>query len=286
MTYFRSFPTTTYANTQVVDLTRRAALRRSLVADSRAYLPYEVRAGMRADQVAEFYYGDPENVWMVYMSAGLVDPYHGWYMGQNDFEEHVSTKYGSQEHAIDRTHHWQLDWASDETELSPAAYQALDPVLKKYWEASYGQGANIISYTRRVEDWTASTNMVVRLEITPDGDGDFAPGDVLTFRTGGARTGAAEVAWANSSVVKVHHVRNEHDMAGQRVTAESGASAVVGDVRFVANTIPVDERPYWSRVSCYDHEFGLNESRKYIRLVDAKYTIQLQADLKKTLGGL
>jgi hypothetical protein len=281
MAYFDSFPTGEYSNTQCVDLTRRVALTRALVGDPRVYLPYEVKSGERADQVAQNYYGSPDHTWMVYMSAVLTDPYHEWYLDQNSFDAHINAKYGSQELAIEATECYQLDWSADERELSTSAYAALDPTQKKYWEAVYGAGASVLAYTRRQEDWTRSTNMVVRLDISASSNAQFQDGDVVDV-TGPGLNGQAEVAWANSTVVKVHHVRADVGI-GQVITARSGANAAVVDVTYVSNTIPIDERSYWTRVSKYDYEYGRNEGRKFVRLVDRKYTNQLVNDLKTVL---
>lgn len=284
MSYFRSFPTTEYSNTACVDITRRVALRRSLVSDRKAYLPYEVSQGDRADQLAADYYQDVSRTWMVYMSADVVDPYHQWHLDQFDFEAHVAAKYGSYERAVELTHCWELNWYSDQSEITQAGYDALDDTVKKYWEAVYGQGSQILYYVRRREDWWASTNMVVRLSVTPQNNTAIGAGDLLTVYTGaGVRDGTAEVAWANSSVVKVQHVQ-ANVSPGQVVRTDAGANAVVAEATYVSNTIPVDERPYWSRLSKYDWENQRNEARRNIRLVDVKHASKMEFELRKLLA--
>jgi hypothetical protein len=293
--YFESFPTGVYANTQCVDLTRRAALRRSIVADPRVYLPYELRDGERLDQVAQHYYGSADHTWMVYMSGEIVDPYHEAYLDQNSFEQHVAAKYGSYENSVRQTAYWQLNWGADEEHrLDPSGYDALDDQLKKYWDAVYGTGSQVVAYKRREEDWVVSTNMVVSMGVAVTSNALFSVGDVLDVyaSNGVTLSGQAEVAWVDggalgsngvTQTVKVIHVGANTD-PGAVLKGALAANGVVTSRTYVSNSIPVDERSYWSRVSRYDHEYGQNEQRKHIRLVDRKYVNQMKTQLPKVLA--
>jgi hypothetical protein len=281
--YFSYFPRTTYANTVCVDLFRRSAVRDSVRVDQKAYLPYEVRAGERPDEVARYYYDDPQNDWMVYLSAGIVDPYYSWHLPEDAFVKFVEDKYGSWEIASEKVRHWQLNWHATDQELTPSAYAALEPNIKKYFEAVYGVGSSVISYERRSEDWTASTNMVVRVEGTlANSSSTFSTGDLVYVKTGVTTTGQAEVAWANSTVLKLIHVTGNTDATNLIVgRVDSTANLTITDREYVSNTIPVDERDYWSAVTCLEWERDKNEQRKNIRLVDRKYTSQMRDELAK-----
>jgi hypothetical protein len=281
--YFKQFPLTVYANTVAVDMTRRAGLARSLIADRRAYLPYEIPAGMRADQVAQHYYGDHSYAWAVYISAQMVDPY-AWYKPTQEFNAHIVEKYGSVESAILRTHHYQLNWAGDESTLSPEGWAAIDPPLKKYWEAVYGEGSRIIYYSRREEDWTAATNMTVNVTIDPGTSNAPAVGEVVTvYDPTQTFQGTCEVAWSNGTVLVVKHVETGLT-PGYTMTTNTGASSLITQSYSVSNTIPIDERPYWTRYSFLDYETEKNEALKSIKLVDSKYAQQMDLSLKKVLN--
>jgi hypothetical protein len=279
LTYFSRFPRMVYANSACVDITRRVVVRRTVGANPHAYLPYELPAGERADQVANHYYGSDDHTWMVYLSTKVIDPYHHWYRGENDFNEHIVTKYGSYEEAVERIHHWQLNWHGTDAELDVSGWSALGDPLKKYYEPNYGVGSSVTSYRRREEDWSAATNMVVRLTVSDE----FEVGERVQFRTGVELTGSAEVAWANSTVIKVIHVTGNTDANNVVTGLSSGANSTITTREYTSNTIPIDERPYWSSMSCFDWERDRNESLRDIRLIDAKYVQVMSEELEKIL---
>lgn len=281
--YFSNFPLTVYQNTVCVDITRRVVMRDATLGDTKAFHPYEVPAGDRADQIAHHYYGSVDDTWLVYASAGVLDPYHGWYRDEYDFNEHVGVKYGSYEEAVERVHHWQLNWYGTDAELTVAGYDALSAPLKKYYEPVYGQGSEVLSYQRRDEDWVASTNMVLRLEIENQGN-VVVSGERVKIKTGATLTGQAEVAWANSTVIKLIHVSGNTDPGNLVVGVTSGANAVISAREFTSNTIPIEERPFWTPVSMYDFERDRNESLKNIKLVDRKYQLAFNDELRRLLN--
>ena len=108
--YFRFFPQESYqvANSsfemqrQITDITLRTRIIDNIGADDPyLYLPYTVKEGERAEDVANFYYGSPDYVWLVWFSNDIVDPYNEWPRSQPDLKKFIIKKYqdqsGSQE---------------------------------------------------------------------------------------------------------------------------------------------------------------------------------------------
>lgn len=279
--FFTYFPNTVYANAVCKDITRRIGLRSSVKVDAKAYLPYVVRSGERIDQVAQHYYGSPDDAWMVMMSANVVDPYYDWYLEDGAFHEHIRKKYGSVANAQSYIRHWELDWAGSDVEITPSGWSALADPLKKYYEANYGNGTRILSYSRRREDWTVSTNLVVKLGLAANTD--FTIGERVEVKTGVEVTGHAQIAWVNSSCVQLIHVSGNTAVNNTIREISSNTSATISTQDFVANNIPVDERTFWTSVSYYDYERGKNESKKAVRLLDAKYKVVVTEELKKVM---
>lgn len=282
--YFSLFPTTTYANTRCLDVFRRVVVRDSITHNPLAYLPYEVKAGERIDQVAQHYYGSPDDAWMVMLSAKVLDPYYGWYLPESSFQAHVRAKYGSWEIASDLVRHYQLNWHADDRELTVSGYEALTPNLRKYWEPHYGVGSQILSYMRRREDWTASTNLLLRLTVNCHSNAVFLRDERVQLFSGATLTGQAQVSWANSSVVRIRCVSGDAGV-GNTVTGNTSlANATITAMAYQSNTIPVDERDYWSAVSYLEWEQDKNEKLKNVRLVDARFSVDMREELRRKLA--
>jgi hypothetical protein len=277
--YFSRFPVITYANTLCRDITHRVKILNAVASDPHAYQPFEIKHHERPDTIADLYYTRDDLEWLVYLSADVIDPYHGWYLTDRDFNEFIKKKYGSTEEAQQSIRHWQMNWYDFDAEISPAAYDALDPTLKKYYEPRYGSYNNTIAWKRRIEDWTTHTNMVVTLSVA----NTFSVGERVKFSTGATVTGQAEVAWANSSVIKVIHVSGNTDPTNTVTGVSSNNTATITSRTFTSNTISVDERPYWNPVTYYEWEQDQNEKKKNIKLLDRTYTDAVEKEFEKLM---
>lgn len=276
--YFRMFPLLTYDGARCVDITRRVDLRRTVAADPKAFQPYEVPAGERPDQIAQGYYESHERSWMVFLSTSTIDPYYEWYLSPDRFARFIVEKYGSFEEAVERVHHWQENWPADSTELSPSQWNQLDEETKAYYEPVFGGGTAILSYVRREDDSSATTNMIVTVELEPDHGVDS--GERVRILDGQTIVGQAETTWANSTHVKLIHVQSSTE-PGLTVETVGGASSVIASREYTANVIPIDERPFWSPVSMLDYETDKNESRKNVRILDARHVASIEAEFER-----
>lgn len=150
--YFKSFPLVRYDNNVMINITNRVAILNKIFSNRYAFYPYEVKNGMRADQVAERYYGDPDLVWLVYLSNNIVDPYHQWTMDEDTFNTHVIAKYGSVSEAQSRVAYYRVNWYEDNTSMSVSDFNDLPGNEKKYWEAELDQYNIPIAYVRKEMD--------------------------------------------------------------------------------------------------------------------------------------
>jgi Base plate wedge protein 53 len=94
--YFEYFPTIEYEGQQVKDITRRNSFTKLVSTNPLLYLPYTVKEGQRPEDIANFYYGSTDYVWLVYISNNIIDPYHQWPMAEADFNNYLIEKYGEQ----------------------------------------------------------------------------------------------------------------------------------------------------------------------------------------------
>lgn len=99
--YFSYFPTVNHDLTnigQTVELTnilRRFIVRSDVVDRADVYYEYNVQAGDRPDTIAEKYYGDADMAWLVLHFNQIIDPFSGWALFNQDFDNYVKAKYGS-----------------------------------------------------------------------------------------------------------------------------------------------------------------------------------------------
>jgi hypothetical protein len=94
--YFKWFPTISYNNMSVVDITRRVKIMEDLSRDPYIFLPYTVTHDDRADDIAYYYYGDASKVWLIYLANNIIDPYKQWPLSYDNFQNYIIKKYSKQ----------------------------------------------------------------------------------------------------------------------------------------------------------------------------------------------
>ena len=94
--YFRYFPTTKHQGQLLLDITKRAKFKSTIAENPRVYLPYTVKEGEKPEDVAFYYYGDPELAWLVLSVNDIIDPYTQWPKTQSTFDEYIKKQYETQ----------------------------------------------------------------------------------------------------------------------------------------------------------------------------------------------
>ena len=94
--YFEPFPTIEYQGRLVKDITRRNNFMRSITNNPYLFLPYTVSEGERPEDIAQFYYGSVDYVWLIYLANNIIDPYHAWPMDEFTFNNYIINKYQEQ----------------------------------------------------------------------------------------------------------------------------------------------------------------------------------------------
>jgi Base plate wedge protein 53 len=93
--YFSAFPTINYSGVNLKNITLRANFISSFRQNSSNFYSYTVRDGETADALAYDYYGDPNYVWVIYMTNDMIDPYYDWPLSSNQLDAFIANKYGS-----------------------------------------------------------------------------------------------------------------------------------------------------------------------------------------------
>jgi hypothetical protein len=110
MKYFENFPIIEYEGRRVRDISRRSSFVRALSNNPYIYYPYTVSEGERAEEVAHFYYGSVDYVWLVYIANNIIDPYHEWPMDPQTFNDYIVEKYTEESGEVGED---VIDWTRD-----------------------------------------------------------------------------------------------------------------------------------------------------------------------------
>lgn len=284
--YFRKFPTIEYDGTLAKNLLRRVDIRtdvRSLLSE---FYAYTMTDGEKIEHIAHDYYDDIDMDWLIYLTNDVIDPYYDIILKEELFEDFIVKKYQSRRRALRKTKSYVNNYASDVSSLSTSAYEALPGDRKKYWEPMYGINNRIISYERSKEDFTASTNMIVNLDFTTESTGTFQVGEVISLSSNTNAT--AEVTWANTTSITIQHVSGafEANTNYNIIGDESAATATVNYDSYnrITDVIPSSEQVYFERLSFYDYENELNESKRSIYLMSSAYKRMLSKRLDELMN--
>lgn len=285
-TFFSKYPTIVYNNLQVRDITKRVALDDKISRIPTLFYPYEISNEMRSDQLSAFYYEDSYYDWLIFMTNGIIDPYYGWYLHNDEFAAFIKDKYGSEENALRKIMLYRINWATFNfnQEITSGDYDNLPAVIKKYYIPNYGYKNSILSYIRREEDWTVATNLLYKVYISDTSD--FTKDMLCKITLDGTFIASCEVVSIEDDFLIVKHCQGEFFTSDEFIT-----DCLIGDYdgtftfditekTLISRSIPASEYVYWEPVSAYDYENEKNESRKHLRLLDKNYALKAAEALR------
>lgn len=287
--YFAKFPTISYRNKEAKNITRRNKIEPVDRNNPYNFYPFMLQDEIRSDQVADFYYTDPEADWLVYHTNGIVDPYYQWYNSNETFESLLIMKYGSVENALKKIHFYRNNWPLDESQITVGFYENnLIPAWKKYYTPVWGQKGDILSYKRKEIDTVMNTNRILRYNITFVSGNSFTVGEVIDIKYAGEIVGGGEVEYANSSTLSIKHVSGNTianssvvvNLLGETSSSNATANAVVT----VIENIPLSEEVFWSPVYKFEYEQEINEERKHINLINDQIAPFIITDFTEKLS--
>lgn len=108
--YFESFPIIEYNGRRVKDITRRNNFTRNVSNNPYLYMPYTIQDGERAEDIAQFYYGSVDYIWLVYLANQIVDPYLEWPLDEYNFNQYLIKKYQDRSGEVGEA---VVDWLRD-----------------------------------------------------------------------------------------------------------------------------------------------------------------------------
>jgi Ca2+-binding RTX toxin-like protein len=286
--YFNKFPSMIYNDKECVDITKRVSFGKNQFRKTNMFYTYDIQNNFRADQVAEYYYRDPTYDWLIMLQNGIIDPYYGWHLSEQDFDSFIIEKYGSYETSIKKIKYYQLNWVDGDEEITTSFYENNLPYEhRKYYVPVYGVNTKITSYERRKEDWIINTNKIIKLNVNNYTNGNsFTVGELVDIKSNlnnQTANGTGEVLASNSSAVIIKNI-NGYTTNNYYVVGEtSNTSAIFSSANTMIENISNSEFIFWTSITCFEYEKQKNERNKSIRLIDANYSLQLAEDLRVKL---
>lgn len=260
--YFKLFPTTTYENRLVTDITRRVRIVEQLSTDPYAILPYVVKEGERPEDVAYYYYGDQNKVWMVYLANNIVDPYIQWPLDDQNLYYTLLKKY---EIAGLTFTNADVDIAANTIKLTGHTLQTTDPIIYTDGLTSPAPLVSGTTYyvifvdenTIKLASSAANAINGVAIDITTTGAGSFDRDMTVFFNSTQITSNIMYCVNNTDQDVKITY-----------------------DTYQYGGVIPSE----WTVVRVYEHEVQQNENKRHIFLINKNYATQLQRDLKKVIN--
>ena len=280
-TLFSKFPAVSYNGSIITNITVRLKFDQMVENNLMAFYPYTVQEGERADVVAYNYYGDANYAWLIYLANNIYDPLEDWHKTEDQFKRYLTNTYGSPAAAQEKVMFYRVEWVSDDSMITPSAYNALPSGNKKYWEPKFSSNRSITHYERAQVDWVVDTNRLVELQV--ESTSAITVGQTVYQLTSGVKSAKGEVSFIEPTAAgyKIHVKHIEGEFAANKTVYRDEAS--VGTVTLatiLADSLQAAEAGYWAPVSAYDYEVELNEAKKHIRLIDASYIDTIERDIR------
>jgi len=285
-TYFVKFPAFYYSNVVCKNITRRVTLPENISLNSSLFYRYDVKFATRPDVISDNYYGDSGLDWLIFLNNGVIDPYYGWTMNDEEFDGFIEKKYGSIETAKKKIKYYQLNWPTDESEISVSYFNNnLPGQLRKYYSPVFSNFENILSYKRKKEDLTINTNKIIEFSLSSVTGNVFSVGEVVDIYNPSQSQiiGGAEVSFANTSIIKVQNISGNTSPTNKVRGETSNTIATISSTLLLKNNIPDDESVFWSPIYFYDYEMERNEKNKNIYLLKKEYSPEFSEAIKNKL---
>ena len=240
-----------------------------------AYYLYTIRDSDRPEILAERIYGNPEAHWVILYANNIYDPYYDWPMDERTFQKYIIKKYGSLEIAKTTYHHFEKVI----TRENPSA-QVVTTTKFIVNEKKLTDGVLTI--------FDAETNYTIGeiVYIGPSNATNTFSGQVIAWNIANgyislANTNGSAKAYqfligatsaANGTVLKIDTPSAPMD-AYNTLTDTTDFSTYTVAGRTVYETISRN------KISYYDYEEELNESKRLIKIIHPRYYAQITGEL-------
>ena len=260
--YFKFFPTTVYDNRLITDITRRTRIVEQLSVDPYALLPYVITEGERPEDVAYYYYGDQNKVWMVYLANNIIDPYTQWPLDDSNLYQTLVKKYSVGPIVFGNG---DVDVVNNTIRLTGHGLKTTDPIrYTNGLTAPAPLNSGTTYYAVFVDEnivklatTAANATNGITIDITSVGAGSFTRDLDVFFNSTNITSNIMYCVNVTDPSVRITYDTYAY---GGVVTSE------------------------WNIVRVYEHEVQENENKRQIYLINRNYASQVQTDLRKVIN--
>lgn len=260
--YFKLFPTITYDNRLITDITRRTRIVEQLSIDPYALLPYVVKEGERPEDVAYYYYGDQNKVWMVHLANNIIDPYTQWPLDDSNLYQTLLKKYSIGPLTFTNS---DVDAVNDTIRIQGHGLKTTDPMryingLAAPTPLNSGTTYYVVFVDENtIKLATTAANAIngVTVNITSAGSGSLTRDMDVFFNSTNITSNIMYCVNTTDTSVKITY-----------------------DTYAYGGVIQSE----WNIVRVYEHEVQENENKRQIYLINRNYAAQVQTDLRKVIN--
>lgn len=249
-------------------------------ANAGAYYYYIIKDSDRPEILAEKLYGNPEAYWMILYANNIYDPYYDWPMEEKVFNKYIIKKYGSLEYAKTNWHHYEKVI----TRENPAAQVK---TVTKFQVNEKKLTNDILTMTDVEIDYNIGEPVFVG---TSYGSNTFS-GKVVAWNMA---NGYIELANTTGSIKSYQFLIGANTGANGTVLTTVWPSVpmdayntLVDTTNFSTYTVAgrtVFETISRNRVSYYDYEYELNESKRQIKIIKPEYYAQIRDEFESIVS--
>lgn len=283
MKYFSNLPVVNYNNTFVRNIVTRVKISDDFKKLSRAYYPYILKeatsAGLKYEHLAFDYYEDVEDVWLLFITNEVIDPYFDTPLNQQDFENYIIKKYNSIQRASQRILFYRNNFDQDDSILTESGYSSLSQNQKRYWTPTVNFNNQIIGYERQKDNNIISTNKIVAITLSTNQSLNI--GERVVQNNTGA---SGEVAFSNTTNLTLRHIVGQFSNTAVITGDDSRISVTPTLASTLKQTLPDDEMVYYSPVTYYDYENELNEQKKGIQVIDSRFKPVIETKFRELMN--
>lgn len=311
-TFFSTYPKTIINNRLITDLTARAAIRQKYSDRLSIYYPYALQEGDTPEIIAAKYYGDPERHWIVMLANDTINPFFDFALDYQVFDRYLNDKYKNEANSVNQWANstWRGQWNANEyfvantVIVSNTAFICnkthtptvfLDDLKKNYW-------TRILDGVYWKDEWQENMdynkNDVVRhnntIYICTQDNLDNANNNITfsdanywkTYSNGAEYAAVTTYGYrATTSVFDSNtNATTENTIFIDKKSYNGGENGYDDDVFNYASEVKesgnITETTSKERISIYQYEQELNESKREIKLIREEYVPQLEQELK------
>ncbi len=214
----------------------RAKIIKKVAANPYSYYDYAVKNDERPDKIANGYYGSPFYSWIVYLSNRIIDPYYGWLLDNDTFQEFIIEKYGSLPNADRQVVGWRVNWDIDFSIMSAANWANLPNSNQKYWKPINGVNFAITGYDRAQLNWQVFTNYFQQIYLNSNVS-SISVGDLISTQLQNNIVSTAQVYSVQPSTNSIITIHNQGNLGSLlQYSVLTPANVINGEVLNASNS--------------------------------------------------